>query len=110
MVHLALQKRGLAGLGALLLANLQAFGERPLPRNFGLDPVRLLLGRTEPFGSDDCFRPNCPFALWKRTYARAIGQSCIPGEALGRIGAIWAKLPLAEAVRRPPGELEVVAG
>ena len=43
MVHLALQKRGLAGLGALLLANLQAFGERPLPRNFGLDPVRLLL-------------------------------------------------------------------
>src|SRR5215471_14324574 len=45
MVHLALQKRGLAGLGARLLANLQAFGERPLPRNFGLDPVRLLLGR-----------------------------------------------------------------
>src|SRR6516162_8535150 len=46
MVHLALQKRGLAGLGALLLANLQAFGERPLPRNFGLDPVRLLLAAT----------------------------------------------------------------
>ena len=49
MVHLALQKRGLAGLGALLLANLQAFGERPLPRNFGLDPVRLLLAETGRF-------------------------------------------------------------